>query len=166
MHPGKIAKQILFLTAAGFIAGLGSSFLHSPAIPLVQDWSPQARLSAENGEDGILLDTTQAILRFNKGDATFIDARSAKQFEKGHIPGALNLPWHAVQEQFMAVAPHMTPDRLIITYCDGGTCSLSHDLALFLREMGFNVKVMTGGWQAWTDAEMPVESQTGDDHNA
>lgn len=150
---------------AAVITGIGSSFFHSPAIPLVQDWSPQARIAAENGRDTIL-DTTQAIQRFNTGDATFIDARNANHFEEGHIPGALNLPWHAVQEQIMAVAPQMNPNELIITYCDGETCSLSHDLALFLREMGFNVKVLLGGWQAWIDAGMPVESINGGDQNA
>ena len=53
----------------------------------------------------------------------------------------------------------MEPETPIITYCDGETCNLSHDLALFLRDMGFmNVRVLVNGWTAWHESRFPVES--------
>ena len=58
----------------------------------------------------------------------------------------------------MALAKDLKPTDRIITYCDGETCNLSHDLALFLTEMGFqDVKVLVNGWTVWLDNNQPVE---------
>jgi rhodanese-related sulfurtransferase len=139
------------------MAGMGANVLRSTPLSLIQDWSIEAQLATEDGET-MALELDQAIVLYKNNEATFIDARDKLKFRESHIKGALNLPWHDVQEQFMAVAPQINPDGLVITYCDGNTCTLSHDLAFFLKEMGFNVKVMSGGWEAWLDADMPVES--------
>ncbi len=164
MNKKKIILQILFLFSASLMGGLGSNYLRSTPVPLIQDWSMEARLTAADGET-MALALNQAIALYKNSGATFIDARDAIKFHEGHIKGALNLPWHDVQEQFMAVAPHLEPQGLIITYCDGGACNLSHDLALFLKEMGYAVKVMPGGWDAWLNADMPVSPTKGDDFN-
>ncbi|GAB6146062.1 hypothetical protein JCM12294_35020 [Desulfocicer niacini] len=140
------------------IAGLGTNCIRSAPLALVQDWSVKSRLTTADG-DTMALDLDQAITLYKNRQAMFVDARDPSNFHKGHIKGALNLPWHDVQEQFMAVAPRMDPEILIIAYCDGESCSLSHDLAFFLKDMGFNVKVMTGGWDAWTKANMPVTQE-------
>ena len=164
MGTKKILLQILILFSVSLLGSLGANYLRSTPAPLVQDWSMEARLTTADG-DTMALDLDQAIALYNRSGATFIDARGAAQFRKGHVKGALNLPWHDVQEQFMAVAPLMDPLRLFITYCDGDTCNLSHDLAFFLKEMGYTVKVMSGGWEAWLNANMPVASTEGNDLN-
>ena len=151
-----ITLQIFCLLAMAGTAGIAVNCLRSAPLPLIQDWSPQARQTVEGEE--IYLNMDQAIAHFKNRDATFIDARSSRHFNAGHIQGALNLPWHQAEEQLMTIAPLIDPDVLVITYCDGETCNLSHNLADFLREMGFRVKVMTGGWEAWCNAGMPVDS--------
>ncbi len=161
INKNSLVLQVLILFSMAIIAGLGSNCIRSTPLALVQDWSVKARLTTADG-DNMALDLDQAIILYKNRQATFVDARDASNFQKGHIKGALNLPWHDVQEQFMAVAPHMDPDIPIITYCDGEFCALSHDLAFFLKEMGFNVKVMTGGWDAWTKADMPVTQEEKD----
>jgi rhodanese-related sulfurtransferase len=155
INKNNLMLQVLILLSMAIIAGLGTNCIRSAPLALVQDWSVKARLTTADG-DTMALDLDQAIPLYKNRQATFVDARDASNFHKGHIKGALNLPWHDVQEQFMAVAPRLDPELLIITYCDGESCALSHDLAFFLKEMGFNVKVMTGGWDAWTKANMPV----------
>ena len=48
---------------------------------------------------------------------------------------------------------------MIITFCDGQSCRLSHELALFLREMGYeNVRVLVNGWTLWQQAGLPVSA--------
>lgn len=164
MHKKNLMLEILILFAMAFMAGLGTNYLRATPLALVQDWSTKARLTTEDGNT-MALDLAQAIAFYQNRQATFIDARDALNFHKSHIKGALNLPWHDVQEQFMVVAPRIDPEALIITYCDGESCSLSHDLAFFLKEMGFNVKVMTGGWEAWIKANMPVTKDEKGNHN-
>ena len=158
MHKKNIIFQVFALLIMAFMAGLGTNFIRSAPLPLVQDWSVKARLTTSDG-DTMALDLNQAMALYKNSQATFVDARDALNFHRGHIKNALNLPWHNVQEQFMDVVPRIDPDLLIITYCDGETCNLSHDLAFFLKEMGFKVKVMTGGWEAWIKANMPVTAE-------
>jgi len=91
--------------------------------------------------------------------AMFIDARSVEEYERGHIQGSRSLPWHDVDLNFMAVTADLDLASPIITYCDGETCELSHDLALFLRDAGFmNTRVLINGWTVWQQAGLPVES--------
>ena len=46
---------------------------------------------------------------------------------------------------------------MIIAYCDGEHCDLSHELALFLKEMGFeNARVLVNGWTVWQQAGLRV----------
>jgi len=160
-----IYLQILILLSVALMAGIGTNTLRSDPLPLVQDWSIDGQLTTENGHT-MALGLNQAIVFYENKSALFIDARDVLKFHEGHIKGALSLPWHDVQEQFMVVAPRIDPGGLVVTYCDGKTCTLSHDLAFFLKEMGFNVKVMSGGWEAWLNADMPVESTKENDENA
>lgn len=55
--------------------------------------------------------------------AKFVDARSASDYAKGHIPGAINLP--APQKEFeasyKAVRDELPKDATIIVYCAGGS---------------------------------------------
>ena len=161
----RICLQIFILFSLSFVMALGSNIYRSNPLPLIQDWTVEAQLTSEDGHT-MALGLDQAIIHYKEKSALFIDARDVSKFHEGHIKGALNLPWHRVQEDFMAVAARINPDELVITYCDGNTCSLSHDLAFFLQEMGFKVKVMTGGWEAWLHADMPMEPSKGKDENA
>ena len=88
-----------------------------------------------------------------------MDARNPAQYESGHIRGAINLPWSRVDEHVIEIAEGIEPGKHIITYCDGATCILSKELALYLRDMGFvSVRVLVNGWTVWKNTHLPVES--------
>jgi len=58
----------------------------------------------------------------------------------------------------MSVMQDIFHDTPIITYCDGETCNLSHDLALFLKDMGFaHVNVLVNGWTLWIEKGLPTQ---------
>jgi 3-mercaptopyruvate sulfurtransferase SseA len=62
----------------------------------------------------------------------------------------------------MEITQDLEPETAIIAYCDGETCNLSHDLALFLKDMGFmNVRVLVNGWTVWSKSRFPVEPSEG-----
>ena len=95
--------------------------------------------------------------------AIMIDARPNYDYEKGHIKGALSLPWHEVDQRFMEVTKDISVDTPIITYCDGETCELSHHLANFLLDMGFtNVRILVNGWTNWQNADLPIDKEGSD----
>jgi rhodanese-related sulfurtransferase len=42
-------------------------------------------------------------------------------------------------------------DRVILIYCDGGECELSHHVADVLKRFAYGpIFIYTGGWAEWT----------------
>lgn len=155
----KAVWQIPALLVLAVIVGIGTNALRKDGIPLVGDWSPAARLS-ETGGERTVISLEQAADRFEKGTALFLDARPPGQYAEGHIRGAINLPWQSVDSYFMEVADRLSQSEMLITYCDGESCELSHELALFLKEMGYgSVHVLINGWTIWKQAGLPVERE-------
>lgn len=83
-----------------------------------------------------------------------VDARSREVYARGHVPGAVNLPWREMNETTVASLPR---DGLIVTYCDGVGCNASTKGAAKLSALGFRVKEMPGGLDWWKRDGHPVE---------
>lgn len=138
--------------------GLLVNQVRPSGLPLMADWSPEARLKAASG-DSMVIPIEQAVEFYHSQEAVFVDARSPELYDEGHIPGAVNVPWEQVNE-YLPLFFDRVPDfnEIVIAYCDGDTCSLSEHLALMLREMGYaNVKVLVNGWTVWQEKNLPVE---------
>jgi rhodanese-related sulfurtransferase len=140
---------------------LGASVNHfrNNGLPLFAHRSMGASLKTPSGArlDISLIDAKKLFLQHA---AVFIDARSKEDFEKAHVKGAKSLPWHDVDRKFIAVTENIPDSATIITYCDGESCELSHHLANFLIDAGFNhVRVLVNGWTKWRDAHLPVEKR-------
>lgn len=82
----------------------------------------------------------------NKEKVIVIDARSPQAFEKGHIPGAVNIPHRTMSE---LTTSHLDRTYLYVTYCDGIGCNASTKGALNLSSLGFRVKELMGGLDWW-----------------
>lgn len=145
---------VLAILAALIAVAVNSG--RSDGIALVGDWSEKARFSDKKG-NSLVIDLNHAKELFDQEAAIFVDARSEDQFAEGHVRGALNLPWQGVDRYFVEVAERLDGQKPIITYCDGETCELSHYLALFLIEMGFNdVRILVNGWTVWKGTGFPI----------
>ena len=100
---------------------------------------------------------TQAHELWSSGGAFFLDARAPADYAAGHIANALNLPAEAFDEHFPQVASFLTTDSVIVCYCDGIECDLSHRLAELLRQRGYtNVRILRNGWTEWNKAGYPT----------
>jgi rhodanese-related sulfurtransferase len=95
---------------------------------------------------------------FDAKKALFMDARDAKAFSEGHIPGAMNVPYDKLTDYYETITSTVIPDTLIVCYCWGPTCDFSDNLASELALMGFtNVVIFRGGWEEWEKAGYPTE---------
>lgn len=149
--------QLPMIAFMACLFGLSVNHFRSDSIPVVGDWSVDARFSDSAGES-LVISLEDAKKLFEQKQAVFIDARPKDQYDEGHIQKAISLPWQEVDTYFMEVATQFDDQVKIITYCDGESCELSHELALFLKEMGFNnVKVLVNGWSSWQEAGLPVD---------
>lgn len=157
----RAAWQVPALVILSVAAALAVNALRPDRLPLAGDFSAAARVTTATGERmDISLEEAQKL--FFTQTAVFIDARSAEDYAKGHIQGALSLPWHEVDRNFLGVTQNLDVEAHIVTYCDGETCELSHDLALFLRDAGFlNTRVLVNGWTLWQQSGLPVEVASG-----
>jgi rhodanese-related sulfurtransferase len=99
-----------------------------------------------------------------KSDMVLVDARpKRKKYDKGHIPTAISIP----DSQF-AKLQHMLPqdkNKLLVFYCGGYKCKLSHKSAAKAIALGYtNVKVFSAGYPVWKEvaaAAAPVQVKAG-----
>jgi len=83
--------QTVILTLIAVLLGLIVNQFRSDSMPLLGDWSPEARIALKFGKN-ILIPFDEAKQRFLNGGAVFVDARPLELFEAGHIQGALTVP--------------------------------------------------------------------------
>ena len=149
--------SVIVLTAVA-VALISNHFRPAP-LPLIGNWSPEARLASPSGRQMAISMDKAKNLHQSKG-AVFMDARPLDEYTKGHIQGAISLPWHEAEQRVMDATADMANDAVIITYCDGDTCDLSKELALLLENLGFsNVRVLVNGWTIWQEAGLQVETE-------
>jgi len=85
-----------------------------------------------------------------RDDVLIIDSRpAARKYDIGHIPGAINIP----DTQYDELAPKLLPQnksKLLIFYCEGPECGLSHKGAFKAEKLGYtNIVVYTEGYPEW-----------------
>ncbi|NOY70581.1 MAG: rhodanese-like domain-containing protein [Deltaproteobacteria bacterium] len=150
----KAICQAAAITALAVICALIFNYFRPGGLDLFHFQAPETTDKAEK-DRVIPLDMAAALFADKK--AMFLDARPASLYAKGHIKGALSLPWAEAEEKFMDIAEKLPEDKTIITYCDGMACDLSTDLADFLRDMGFeNVRILINGWSLWEKNKLPM----------
>jgi rhodanese-related sulfurtransferase len=132
----RAVRQILSLVILSAVAAVAVNAMRPDRLPIVGDWSVAARITSSTGER-MDISLNEAEKLFFTNAAVFIDARSEEDYARGHIRNARSLPWQEVDLRFMVVTEALDLEMPIVTYCDGETCELSHQLALFLRDAGF-----------------------------
>ena len=100
--------------------------------------APQEVAQLESSNDGPIL----------------LDVRTPKEFEKGRIPGALNIPHKQIERRVSEIAPYR--ERNIIVYCEkGGRARYAIGL---LSKLGFqNLALMAGDMGEWRKNGLPIE---------
>ena len=124
-RPWKTAfRQTVVLSLIAIVLGLLVNQVRSDSIPLLGDWSPEARITLKFGKN-ILIPFEEAKDKFLTGAAVFFDARTPELYQKGHIQGARSLPIAEFDQLADKVFMEFPEDTLFVTYCDGEDCALS-----------------------------------------
>ena len=88
----------------------------------------------------------------NGDNVLIIDVKTAEDFLKGHVPGAVNLP----EEQWPTLQG-LCRDVPNILYCYSQTCHLAAQAAQLFARQGYLVMEMDGGFKAWEENNLEVE---------
>lgn len=87
------------------------------------------------------------------GSGLLIDLRAKEEYDMGHIPGAINIPYEELQKNIPGLKSRMAQSNKrfghssVIVYCDRGNTSLR--AARDLYNQGFYVKNVYGGISAY-----------------
>ena len=100
--------------------------------------------------------------QIDKGaDMVLVDSRPEKaKYDKGHIPSAINIPDTYFDDQKDQLPADK--NKLLVFYCGGLHCKLSHKSAAKAIDMGYtNVKVFAEGYPAWVAYAGNASTATG-----
>ena len=139
-------QRALVIVFGGAVLGLAANALSPRRIPFITPPKAPPQI-----QDTVTLEEAKKL--WSGGSAFFLDARSPADYAAGHIAGALNLPVEEFDEYYPSIARVLAPDSVIVVYCDGLDCDLSHHLMVKLRELGCrHVRLIVNGWTVWHTA--------------
>ena len=161
--------QLLLETLALAVIGAVCGFAVNAVSPRPVNLAVPVLSVAESGEESCSdpLASNAALQRISVHDATtacdacsaaFVDARSAREFEQGHVPGAVHLPPkghadEAVTLQALAASP------MVVVYDGDSSCQLAEGVARRLLSAGIsNVRILEGAWPGWIAGGGPGSS--------
>ena len=111
----------------------------------------QKNQEAKDGEEAEVVTTRLTPDEFEKViqdtvGVVLLDVRTDEEFEDGHMEGAVHINFRA--DAFLDDCLKQLPrDKKIAIYCRSGFCS--HSAAKLLKENGFDVVDMIGGYTDW-----------------
>ncbi len=136
-------RTALLVLAAAVLAALSVNALRPDGLRL---FGPTGTLTPAVRS----LDLADLRRHLSLGTAVLVDVRSPKDYAAGHVTGALNIPAAPHGAYLSRVFEWLSPDELIVLYCQAPNCTSSRDLAEVLLGHGFlaeRVRIFEGGWK-------------------
>lgn len=92
-------------------------------------------------------------------DCTIVDARLAMDYERYHVPGALNIPINIDYGNLRRALAKIPPGNRVIVYCRSIDCTWADAVAKKLPSRGFaNVTVYPEGMVGWKSRKFEEEN--------
>lgn len=83
----------------------------------------------------------------DEGKIKIIDVRHRADYEIGHIPLAISMPYEEIESRLN----ELNKDDLHVVYCYNNYCHLGARAALILARNTFSVMELSGGFKVWTE---------------
>ena len=95
----------------------------------------------------------ELLLRLRQGDVVVLDVRPQPEYEAGHIPGALSVPFSDVKSRLREVPQGSE----IVAYCRGPYCLYADEAVRLLTDEGRLATRLEDGFPEWKATGLPVE---------
>ena len=147
---------VVLLVVGVMLFGVGFAKDNAPPFPpIVKELLAEAKKSIRS----IDMKTLNAVLQ-NKEDVTIIDVRLPKDYEEGHVPGAINIPRGLLEfmiwKKVVGYPQKQETTKKIYLYCGNGNRSALGTKSL--QDLGFTNAIWVDMKIAeWTKAGYPIE---------
>lgn len=148
--------RVFILLSGSSLTGLWFNLIYPGGInPFIEDWRYELYKRAS------FIDLAKAREKLDNGRAIFIDVRRREAYDKGHIPGAINLN----VSEFSAGRPEMLDflpeEGELIVYSDNKDWQSAGEIVRLLETYNYkNIKQLKEGWEGWCRKSYPVEIKT------
>jgi rhodanese-related sulfurtransferase len=88
-------------------------------------------------------------------DVVVLDSRTAEEFERFHVPGAVSAPGAEIVHRFADLVP--SPDTFVVVSCAGRTRGIIGAQALINAGVPNRIAALSGGTQGWRLAGLDLE---------
>ena len=102
------------------------------------------------------LTPANAVLKFNREGAQFLDLRPISEFEKSRIPNAMSIPVGELEASLQSLHAFKEQGSIIL-YSQAGL-EMSSPRKLLMRHGFDSVFELQGGFDAWREHHFPVET--------
>ena len=152
-------KLVLLRVLAIQILGIGAGLIYTV---IFSEQLLLGEVETSEKQDDITyvsLEVLQNVIQ-SKSKILLIDGRSESAYHRGHIPGAVNIPYIQRDYFFQQLLSDVARETPIIVYCSGKNCNISVKLARSLSgEFGFiHVRVFEGGWEEWVKGKNSIQT--------
>ena len=141
-----ILKEMIIIVSISILAALLFNFVNEQRIPVL--YHPYVF----DDDEELSLEDVKIIYKHK--EALFIDARTAEEYQEGHIPDAINIPADFGRTQKMEMLNKIPKGLQIIVYCENAQCYMAERLAKEMQYLKYtSVAVFKGGWEEWNANE-------------
>ena len=107
----------------------------------------------ESARGGKALSPAQVTQLINKEDAKVVDIRARDEFNKGHLPNAINIPARDLEKRASELSAFK--DKPVILICKSGTTAGAS--GALLAKQGFTkLSKLRGGITEWQGSNLPL----------
>jgi len=99
------------------------------------------------------MDSSELLQRATDGTVIVLDVRPEKEYEAGHIEGAISIPLEQLGDRI----DELKQNQEVVAYCRGPYCMLAYDAVSQLRKEGFEAHRLDEGFPEWRRAGKPVK---------
>ena len=90
--------------------------------------------------------------RLRAGDVVVLDVRPREEYAAGHLPDAVNVPPHELEERLSA----LPVGQAVVAYCRGPYCVYADNAVRYLSATGHAASRLTDGFPEWAASGRPV----------
>lgn len=106
----------------------------------------------ERRHDFPTISAAELAIRLRQNDIVLLDVRPAVEYQAGHIPGAISIPYDELQARLA----ELPAGKTIVTYCRGPYCAYADDALDVLVRHGWLVARLEEGVVEWQQTRPPA----------